>query len=312
MKRGHNVVNTETALSALVCDLPLFVEAARAGSFSRAAERLDMNIATLSRRIAKLEEKIGVPLFSRSTRHMELTTGGRILLARGEFIVSEMASSLEAVTRHMNSPSGPVRVSIQEEEIYHTFLLHVFSAVSAKWPDITLNVSFFEHRSEDIDPVHDIMIRSGPLTDSSLVARKVFVITLGLYAAPSLLKKYTAPGKPEDVLAMPCIRLARSGGAWVLNDGARTAPLPVRPAFQSSSISLCNEFALSGRGVAMLRRDFAEPHVRSGALVRLLPEWSGPSHDYYLLRTPGQIPKRVRLVFDHLIAHFEKANKDVF
>ena len=311
MKQGQRAytVPIGLAVSALVCDLPLFVEAARAGSFTRASERLDMNIATLSRRLAELEKKIGIPLFSRTTRSMELTTGGRILLERGEFIVAEMDSAFDAVMRHMNSPSGPVRILIHQEEVYHTFLRDVFSRLSEKWPDINLAVSFFEHLGEDVDDVYDIIIHSGPLADSSLVARKIFSIIPGVYAAPSLMKGYPLPEKPRDLLAMPCIRLTRSGSAWVLSNGARTETLHFKPAFQFSSITLCNEFALSGRGVAMLRRGFAQPHVQSGALVRLLPEWSGPGQDYYIVRKQGQLPARIRLVIDYLVDHFTHMKK---
>ena len=312
MRRFRQGGHKEAAVRALLCDLPLFIEAARTGSFTRASERLDMNIATLSRRIAELEKKLGIVLFSRTTRRMELTTSGRLLLERGEYIVSEISSSLDAVTRHMTSPSGPVNISIHEEEVYHTFLRGVFARLSEQWPDINLLVSFFEHLDENPNTLFDIIIRSGPLPDSPLVARKIFTISPGIYAAPLLLKAYPPPTKPEELLAMPCIRLNRSGNSWGLSNGTRTITLHFQPAFQFSSISLCNEFALAGRGVAMLRRGFAEPRVREGSLVRLLPEWTGPEHAYYLVRMPGQIPQRVRLVIDYIIAHFERINKDSF
>lgn len=212
----------------------------------------------------------------------------------------------------MTHPSGPVNIAVHEEALYHTFLRGVFSRFSEKWPDINLKVSFFEHLDESPDGLFDVVIRSGPLSDSTLIARKIFTISPRVYAAPSLLKTCPLPEKPEDLLAMPCIRLNRSENAWVLCNGERTETLHFQPAFQFSSIFLCNEFALAGRGVAMLRRGFAEPHVRAGTLVRLLPEWTGPEHAYYLVRIPGQIPKRVRLVIDYLVAHFERIDKDAF
>lgn len=291
-------------MNPLFRDMPLFVEVARNKSFSRAAARLDMYTSTLSRRIAALEKEVGVPLFLRTTRNVELTTGGKLLLERCEFLLAEADYALESVVGNMTRPAGPVRVSLFEYS-YHAVLKGVFTGFAAKWPDVQLSVTFNDRPVDLLSEPYDVDFRVGPLPDSTLVARRVLTVEPQIFASPALLERYPMPEKPEDLATMPCLVLNRIGSAWRLHRGREQVVCSVRPRHVFSSISLCQEFVLAGQGVALLRKHLAVEDVKAGRLVRLLPEWTGTRHELFMVRAPGQPPKRVQVFMDYMGEFFD-------
>ena len=292
-------------MNPLLRDMPLFVEVARLKSFTLAAEKLDMYVSTLSRRIAALEKEMGVPLFLRNTRNVELTTGGNLLLERCEFILEETDNAWEAVVGNMTAPSGPVRVSMYEYT-YHAMLKGVFSDFVTKWPGIQLSINFNERSVDLFTEPYDVDFRSGPLADSSLMARKILTIEPRLYASPTFLERYPAPLHPRDLTAAPCICLTRIGNVWTLHKGKERVDVALRPAYSFGSISLCYEFALAGHGVAMLRKHLAENDVQEGRLVRILPGWTGVLHDVFMVTAPGQTPRRIKVFVDYMMDFFAR------
>ena len=122
-------------------EMPLFVEVARHKSFTLAAEVLEMPVSTLSRRVAALEKKLGVPLLYRNSRNVELTESGKIFYERCDFIVSDAKAACEAVTQNMSKPSGWVRFSIPGD-VYMSFFEDALSSFAKAWPDIHLGIYF--------------------------------------------------------------------------------------------------------------------------------------------------------------------------
>ena len=290
-------------MNPLLHDMPLFVAVSRRKSFTLAAEALGLGISTLSRRIRELEKAMGVPLFLRNTRKVELTTSGRILLERCEFILAETDSAWESVVGNMGDPSGRVRVAMPEYA-YHGMLKGVLNAFAAKWPGISLSVDFLERPVDLFSEPYDLAIRPGPLPDSSLIARKLFTVEPALYASPALLRAYPEPRRPGDLRDLPCILFTRMGDTWILHRDGNKEVVHPSPTYVFNSITLCHEFAVSGLGVAMLRKPLAAPDEASGALKRILPDWSGSRFEACLLMPPGQAPQRVRVFVDYLVAYF--------
>ena len=292
-------------MSTFLRDMPFFVEVAKQKSFSKAAENLDMYTSTLSRRIAALEKDMGVPLFLRNTRNVELTESGKVLMERCEFILAETEHAREAVVGNMTGLEGPVRVSMFEYS-YYGAMRGVFSRFAVQWPGIQLRIHFNKNPVDLMVEPYDIDFRNGPLADSSLKARKALYIEPCLYASPKFLESYPAPKKPEDLRGIPCICLDRAGmgTVWPMEKGKQRINVPVCAAHIFGSVALCHEFALAGLGVAMLRNHLANEDVRNGRLVRVLPDWTGPRHDMYMVMAPGQTPRRVRVLVDYLADFF--------
>ncbi|MDL2269467.1 LysR family transcriptional regulator, partial [Desulfosarcina sp. OttesenSCG-928-A07] len=272
---------------------------------SKAAEILDIGLSTLSRRIKLLEKRMGVPLFYRTTRTVELTTAGSMLLERCEFVLAEAGNAYASVVNHMQKPAGLIRVYTYADTYANSIFFNgVFSSFVARWPEINLNVIFAEKSVDLFTAPYDVAFLIEPLSNPDLVARKIFTIDPFLYASPALFERYPMPVVPEDLHQLPCITLERFGNVWALKKGRKEVTLTIRPKFTFSSVGLCHEFALSGHGVALLRSALADSSKASGELIRVLPEWQGPEHALYMVTGPGQLPWRVRLFTDHIMAHF--------
>ena len=290
-------------MERLLRDMPLFVEVARQKSFSRAADALDMPVSTLSRRIAGLERELGLPLFRRNSRNVELTESGKEFFLRCEFIVGEAEMAKDMVTRNMKSPSGRVRVSMTGD-LYHTFMRGMLSAFAAKWPGIHLQVHFTERNVDLLTEPFDLDLRGGPLPDSGLKARKLITLRPALYASPSLLEFHPAPEKPEDLRNIPCITLAQAGNTWTMRKGERVETVPVNAVHTVNTISIAYEFALEGLGVSWMAPSLIPVLEEHGDLVPILPGWTSPGVDINVLMADRELPRRVRLFVDYLVNYF--------
>lgn len=284
-------------------DVPLLVEVARQKSFTKAAETLGMGASTLSRRIKLLEGRMGVLLFYRDTRNVELTDNGAFLLERCGFILEEAQKAYDAVVMNMQKPSGLIRICMFRD-LYEELLKAVLLDFAAAWPDIQMDLTLVEHSVDMRTAPYDVAFLIGPSIAPPLVARKLLTIEPYLYASPKLFERYPVPAKPEDLHGLPCIVLQRFGRRWQMHDGRRQVTVEVQPRYSFSSVEMCRDFALAGHGVAMLRKGMGEPDEKAGRLVRLLPEWSGGFvHDVSMVTGSSQLPRRVRLFMEHMLAH---------
>jgi len=290
-------------MNPLLPDIPLFVEVAKHKSFSKAAEALDLGVATVSRRIRLLENKLGHPLFVRDTHSVKITDAGGLLLEHCKYVLSTADNALESFSRNLHHPTGWVRVNMYAD-VYHDLLQGVLSAFLDAWPGIQLSVLFSEDAPGSLSESYDVLLRQGPLPDSSLVAKKLFTLRPAVYASPKLLKKYPVPATPQDLCNMPCIALSRFGRVWELRQGEKISVVYTSPKFTVSSALLVQEFVLGGHGVGLLREDVVASHEESGQLVRLLPQWKGPEHDLFIIVGGSQVPRRVQVFVDYMLKHF--------
>ncbi|EGB14442.1 transcriptional regulator, LysR family [Pseudodesulfovibrio mercurii] len=286
-------------------DVPLLVEVARRKSFTKAAETLGMGVSTLSRRIKLLEERMGVLLFYRDTRNVEPTDNGAYLLDRCGYILDEVQNAYDSVVLNMQKPAGLIRICMFLDLYDDRPFKDALMDFAVKWPDIQMDLTFVEHPVDMRTDPFDVAFLIGPSIALPLIARKLLTIEPFLYASPALLERYSMPLEPGDLRRLPCIVLQRFGNRWPMHDGTRQVTVEVQPQYSFGSVEMCREFALAGHGVALLRREKAEPDERAGRLIRLLPDWSGGFvHDVYLVTGSNQLPQRVRLFVDHIQAHF--------
>jgi len=290
---------------SFLSDLPVFVEVARLSSFTKAAEALDIAVSTVSRKIRLVEESLGTPLFLRNTHVVRLTEAGQLLLEHCEFILASTDAAMDSVRKNTLHPFGRVRVSMYGDT-YHESMAGVFNAFADAWPDIDLSVRFSEDAPDLFVEPYDVSFRTGPLPDSSAIARKVFTIHPALYASPKLLDRFQAPETPEDLLSIPCIALARFGNVWELRSDTERSVVHITPRFVFSGALLMREFILGGHGVGLLKQELAEPFIENGQMIRLLPQWNGPEHDLFILVCGREIPRRVKIFVDHVLTHFAR------
>ena len=185
--------------------LRVFVEVVRAASFTAAARRLGISKSLASKRVAALEEQLGVSLINRSTRKLHLTEAGRIYYEHGLRIREELESAEARVQSVTSQPMGQLKVSAQVSFGF-MYLAAPTTAFMRRYPDVSVEILLEDQRFEPIDESVDLAIRMGPLPDSSMVSRPLCKVVYGLYAAPDYLARVNAPPvQPQDIRAFDTI-----------------------------------------------------------------------------------------------------------
>ncbi len=285
-------------------DLYLFARVAEEGSFSRAAEFLDIPKSTLSRRMAALEAQLGERLLLRTTRKLTITDFGRAVLSHAQQVSSEVEATLALSQHRQAQPSGRLRVSMPGD-IANDLLGIFITEFVAKYPAIQLEVDSSPRRVDLIGENFDVAIRMGDLTDdSSLTARRMAVFNTGIYASPAYLARRGVPSEPEALMEHDALHLLTRHGVpapWTLKRGeARWQGIPPGRA-RANSPTLLITLALAGIGIASLPDNFADPYVKSGRLVPILEDWDLPKINAWAV-FPGRrlMPARTRVFLDAL------------
>jgi DNA-binding transcriptional LysR family regulator len=300
-------------------DLLLFARVAETGSFSRAAERVQLPKSTVSRRVSSLERQIGERLLHRTTRKLTLTDFGHALLEHARQIAAEAEDATALALQRQAQPSGRLRVTMPSDLATGT-LAPVIADFVAQHEAITLEMDLTPRRVDLIGENFDLALRMGELPDdSTLSARKLGEFTLGLYASPAYLKSAGTPKEPQDLLtARALVLLARNGDpiAWRLHRlDARTHDadlvhagwngLPERR-FSANSPEMLVKLACAGVGIAAVADFSVKPLLDSGELVRVLPQWAlVPTTAWAVFPSRRWMPAKTRAFVDALAVHFD-------
>ena len=303
-------------------DLLLFARVAETGSFSRAADRVQLPKSTVSRRIAALEKRLGERLLQRTTRKLVITEFGQGVLDHARAMSEEVDAALAFALSRQARPSGRLRVTMPGD-FASVALEKPLADFIRDFPQVALEIDLSPRRVDLIGENFDLAIRMGALTDDvQLAARRLAVFTTGLYAAPSLLREHGEPLAPEALRTMPALMLlSRSGDPvpWELSVRA-DAPAAPRPSsakgrdavlhtivpaqhMRANSPDVLIRLARSGAGVVAVADFFAEPYLARGELQRILPGWCLPDADCWAV-FPGRrlMPAKTRAFIDMLSA----------
>jgi DNA-binding transcriptional LysR family regulator len=282
-------------------DMALFVEVARAGSFTGAAKASGVPIATLSRRIAALEKRVGVRLFERTTRRLAVTEPGRRYLERCEVIVQEAGLAHEALMDTARRPAGRLRLSMPVE-FGLSLIAPIVDEFARRYPEIAFDLDLSSRPAALVDQKVDVSIRLGEITDPSLVVRRLGGAARLFYASPAYLARRGTPGQPSDLGAHDCILQSYMvrPTVWRLISGDSAIDVEVRGRFSTNNVSMTLWLAEQGHGVAALSPAIARPAHEAGAVRRVLDGWSLPPMPVHAVMTSRLMPARVRLFVDFL------------
>jgi DNA-binding transcriptional LysR family regulator len=283
-------------------DLLLFARIVEAGSFSMAAQRLDLPKSTVSRRIALLEARLGERLLQRTTRRLMLTEFGASLLEHARKVAEEVEAAGALAQHRQAEPSGKLRVSMP-----HDFANFGMSPMLARfmerYPAVSLELDLSPRRVDLVAENFDVAIRMGELpVDSTLNARRVVVNRLSLFASPGYLARHGIPEHPDDLAGhdLLCI-LSRSGRPvpWILQRGKVRWEREVQARLTANSPEMLARVACGGAGIAASSHLFADPFVQKGELVRVLPDWEMPEDSGWAV-FPGRrlMPAKLRVFLD--------------
>ncbi|MRW88748.1 LysR family transcriptional regulator [Duganella sp. FT80W] len=289
-------------------DLLLFARIVECGSFSLAAERVQLPKSTVSRRITLLEGKLGERLLQRTTRKLVLTEFGASLLEHARKVADETEAAGALAQHRQGAPSGLLRVSMPAD-----FANIAVSAVLARfldrYPAISMELDLSPRRVDLVAEGFDLAIRMGNLPDdATLAARRITFSSLALYASPLYTNLRGLPEHPDDLFKHDLLSLPpRLNGLirWHLLRGKTSweRELPVR--LLANSPELLVRMAATGIGIGASTEAIARPYLQTGELVRVLPEWAFPQVTGWAV-FPGRrlMPAKTRVFIDALEAAF--------
>jgi DNA-binding transcriptional LysR family regulator len=268
--------------------LTIFATVVDANSFSEAARRLNMPVSTVSRRVAELEDQLGVRLIERSTRNLRLTDVGSEILehARKGLEVSEAVGNL--VSNRLSHISGLLRLSAPPS-ISDSLVEPLVSAFQAAYPDVRIQVFLTDRYVDHIAEGIDLVFRIGPGAErnSSLVARKIMSYRHRLLASPDYLTKCHAPEKPNDLLSHRLVAFAffKPENSWTFHhvNGKDEETIRFMPTLSMNDFTGLASALVAGRGIGDLPPVVQPDLVRSGRLVEVMPDWRFRSFDLLMV-----------------------------
>jgi DNA-binding transcriptional LysR family regulator len=282
-------------------DLRTFVEVADAGGVSPGARRLGVSKSIVSRRLARLEQALGVQLLSRTTRGAVLTEAGATFREHAIRVAAELDAAQEAI-----SPEGDVRGLLRIAaplSFGPTHLAPVFAELARRHSLLHVHAAYSDRFVDLVGEGFDAGVRVGHLADSHLVARRICAIRGQFVASPEYIAAHGAPVAPDDLLNHEC--LMQGTEAWRFSARGKTVVLRPRGRFKADNGPALLAAARAGLGIAALPDLLIEPHTASGELIPVLGDFPPPEGGLYVVRPPGVAPPRkLRVLTEILVEHF--------
>lgn len=282
-------------------DLQFFAAVVRTKGFTAAARLLNVPKSRISRRVALLEERLGVRLLDRTTRGLSLTDVGRQVFAHAQAAVIEAEAAEEAAQRMQSEPRGLVRLSCPLG--LQTAIAASLPSFLAAHPMLRVQCIITDRR---VDLIHEgidvaIRVRERLDTDAEFQIKRIGVSKRILVASPALLETGSGLSVPADLARFPILHHGDQGGeVWHLTatDG-QTCTVPITPRMATGSFDILTTAAAQGAGIALLPAANCRDALTSGALMQILPAWSGIDGIVHLIFASrrGMLPG-VRAVID--------------
>lgn len=287
-------------------EMQAFVQVVDAGSFVRAADALNLSKTAVSRLVGELEARLGVRLLHRTTRRLSLTPEGEVFLDRCREVLDTLGEAEAEITAHAGEAFGELRINVPVS--FGTLhLAPLWPAFMALHPRVVLEVSLSDRLVDLVDEGYDLAVRIARLPSSSLVSRQLTSTRMVLCASPEYLRRHGTPQHPADIAqhAVLAYTLLSTGELWSF-DGP-DGPVSVKGAarLRSNSGDTCCTAALQHQGIVLQPSFLVGPHLQSGALVELLPQYR--AHDlgvYAVYPSRKHLTPKVRVLVDFLVEAF--------
>ncbi|KQV86008.1 LysR family transcriptional regulator [Pelomonas sp. Root1237] len=287
--------------------LELFCAAAELGGFTAAATAAGVTPAAVSRTVARLEERLGVRLFVRTTRQIRLTDAGQAYYEQCRQVLNQLMEAEREVSGRQAAPSGLLRISVPTTYGHHR-LLPRLPAFRERYPEIRVDVHVSNRNIDFAAEGYDLAVRVRAPADSTLIARHLEDAELLLVAAPDYLRRRGEPQSLDELAQHDCIQfeLPSSGRTipWLFRVDGKDAERQTTGGTSCSDDVLAGvTLARHGAGIFQAYRFTVEEELRQGRLVELLKPFGGRSRPFNLLY-PHQrhVPLRVRCFVDYLLA----------
>jgi DNA-binding transcriptional LysR family regulator len=276
--------------------MSIIVAVSETGSFSAASRRLNTPVATVSRKVSDLEERLKAELFRRSSRRMTLTDAGRSYIEACKRIIEQVDEAEREVSGEYRTPKGDLAVTAPWG-LGHLHLLPVAVEFLAAYPEIGLRLVLTDRVVNTVEENIDVAIRIGNLPDSSMIATRLGSIRVVVCASPEYLAARGSPQQPGDLCNHECITVDpfATPTMWRFLEGDRQVVAPIRSRLCVSTSEAAIQAAIAGAGLARVMSYKMETARRAGALAIVLDTFEQeplPVHIVYAQRT--QVPLKLR------------------
>jgi len=281
-----------------------FVMAAKSGSFTAAANELGIGKSAVGKSIARLEERLRIKLFHRTTRRLVLTADGEAYFATCTNALAEIAAMEETLSSRSEIPSGRLRIDLPAA-YGRAVILPMLLKMAQKYPGLQLTTTFSDHLIDPIEEAVDLLVRFGEVEDThDLVARSLGTQRLVVCASPGYLEAAGVPTSIESLGEHKCIVGYRRGQplAWSLIDAqhvvGRFTPPPTHQMGDGEAIVAA---ALAGCGLCQLPASLVSDHIIKGLLTPVLEELATSVNVNLIWPKTRHVLPKVRRVIDELL-----------
>lgn len=278
-------------LNALV----IFAKVVEANSFSEAARRLHIPVSTVSRKIAELEDQLGVRLLERSTRRLRLTDAGSDILQQAQLGAELGEAVVSIVSNSLSDVSGTLRLSAPPN-ISDTLLVPLVRAFQASHPKVRVHIFVTQRKVDPIADGIDLMLRVGDLEDSSLIARRLLRYRHQLVASPAYLDSAGWPKHPHDLLAHRLVAFSLGGPErrWRFENGrdSEAFTLSFAPHLALNDYAGVAAALVAAGGIGDLPPVVCPELMQDGILVEVMDDWRFPVQDLSLVHLSNRQTSR--------------------
>jgi DNA-binding transcriptional LysR family regulator len=289
-------------------NMDTFIRVVEVGSISGAADRLGVAKSAVSRRLKELEEHLGVQLFRRTTRRMNLTETGNAFYQQSLRILADVMEAELAASQAHGELQGSLKVALPQS----FGNLHMGPAISEflkEHPNIEFDLDFNDREVDLIQEGFDLAIRIANLPDSSLIARRLATVKTVICASPAYLKRMGTPNTPEDLTQHHCLvySLLRDFEHWHLIDSnGEPTKIKIRPYLKASTGEYLRDAAVDDLGIILVPTFIVYKEIESGKLKPLLTNYQRPQIEAYAVYPQTRhLSQRVRAFVEFLAKRFE-------
>ena len=287
-------------------EMRAFVAVVDAGSFVRAADALGVSKTAVSRLVGDLESRLGTRLLHRTTRRLSLTPEGEVFQERCRSLLDGVEAAEAELSTRSGEAVGQLRINVPV-----TFgLLHLaplWPAFMALHPRVVLDVTLADRVVDLVDEGYDLAVRIAQLQTSTMVSRQLTSTRLVLCASPDYLSRHGTPAHPSDIAQHSVISytLLATGDQWAFQGPQGPVSVKVAPRMRTNSGDTCCAAALQHQGIVLQPTFLVGPHLASGALVEILPQYRSIDLGVYAVYpTRKHLTPKVRALIDFLVVAF--------
>jgi len=294
-------------------NLYLFIEVVQQGSFAKVARTWNIDPSSVSRAIAKLESELGIRLFQRSTRKLEITEIGEIYFQKIVPLVDELKSAQQIAIDIHQKPQGTLRttagVAFAQQQI-----VPLLPQLAKLYPDLSIELILIDSYLDLIEERIDVAIRLGTLQDSSYMVKHLRKMNFYICASPDYLSKHSQPKNPQDIENHNCLLFPRARHSldWLFKDKAgKITEIKIRGKYLLTNSLAIKQCAIAGMGLALLPDWLVDSDLKSGTLVRLLAEYDVTATNFdssvwLLYPSRAYIPAKTQVFIDYIVSHLNQ------